>query len=268
MASVARRNQPDQRVVLDRRHSEHGIGNKRVILRRDDQGGDGDRIEHMPGSRAVVIIGSALVSSIGGGIPIIECADSRDDIKAAEVPFAWEQRRFPAEPRLQLCQKVAVINPIARHFQRARADGRVDIGTDGCDAGQGRLVSAHLTGCFEDEIAAHRIADQPDPVESVLLNQFLYNRAIVAAQAAVIEGGRQVLRASACSLVHADDVEAQAIGFGRYAAHIAGLAATFEAMDQERRGGGLPIGLPMAPSEQLRAGFNGEQARFLRQSGQ
>ena len=46
MASVARRDHPNLRVALNQRHRKHGVGNEGIILCCDDEGGDGDGIEH------------------------------------------------------------------------------------------------------------------------------------------------------------------------------------------------------------------------------
>ena len=48
MASVARRNHPNLRVPLNQRHRKHGVGNEGIILCRDDEGGDGNGVEHAP----------------------------------------------------------------------------------------------------------------------------------------------------------------------------------------------------------------------------
>jgi hypothetical protein len=68
MASMARRDHPNLRMALDRGDSKHGVGNEGIVLRCDDEGGDGDGIEHMVCPGPIVIVRSAGIPPIRGGI--------------------------------------------------------------------------------------------------------------------------------------------------------------------------------------------------------
>lgn len=85
-------------MLLDLRIREHGVRNERVVLCRDDQGGNGNRVEHVARSGPIVVVGAVSIAAVPCGIPVVKFADGRDLIEYREVPFTWEQSRFAAEP--------------------------------------------------------------------------------------------------------------------------------------------------------------------------
>ncbi len=124
-----------------------------------------------------------------------------------------------------------VINPIARLFQCLRADGRIDIGAHGRDSDQFRQGVPQFTGSFEDEISTHGIACQPKFGQAILVRKFCDDGSVIAAETAVIQSGREMFGSAARALVHAYDVEADAIGLDCNTSHISGITAAFESMD-------------------------------------
>ena len=72
---------------------------------------------------------------------------------------------------------------------------------------------------------------------------------IVLTQAAVVERRCQVLGPAASTLVHPDDIESRAIGFGGDAAHIVRLAAAFQAVHEYHGLACCAVWLPMAEAE-------------------
>src|SRR5215470_8669134 len=96
MASVAGRNHPNLRVALNRRHRKHGVGNEGIILCRNDEGGDGDGIEHPACACSIVIVGSAGVSPVRRRVAVVEFTEDANTVKAGEIPFAWKEHRFPS----------------------------------------------------------------------------------------------------------------------------------------------------------------------------
>ena len=47
MAAVGRRNETEPSMLLDHRRDEHRVGDKWIVLRRDDGGGHSNTIQHM-----------------------------------------------------------------------------------------------------------------------------------------------------------------------------------------------------------------------------
>ena len=47
MAAVGRRNETQASMLLDHRRDEHRVGDKWIVLRRDDRGGHRNTIQHM-----------------------------------------------------------------------------------------------------------------------------------------------------------------------------------------------------------------------------
>lgn len=187
VASVARRYEEDLWMPPDLRVREHGVRNERVILGGDNKGWNRYRVEHVARSSPVVVVGAVSIASVPCGIPVVELADGRDLVESRKVPCVWEQGRFASEPCFQSGHKMMVINPIARLFQSASTHRRVDIWTDGGDSREGRYAPFNLTGCFEDKVPAHGIPNEPDPVETILVNQFADDCPVVSAETTVIE---------------------------------------------------------------------------------
>src|SRR5256885_15317707 len=94
MAPVAGRNHPNLRVVLNRWHRKHRIGNEGIILGRNDEGGDGDGIDHAACAGSIIVFGSAGVSAIRGRVAVVEFAEDANTVKSGEIPFAWKEPRF------------------------------------------------------------------------------------------------------------------------------------------------------------------------------
>ena len=66
-----------------------------------------------------------------------------------------------------------MIEPMSRVFQFVETDGGINGGTDGDDCGQCRQRSTEFASCFENQIAAHGIADQVQPLQAVLSGQLV-----------------------------------------------------------------------------------------------
>jgi hypothetical protein len=81
MASIARSHNTNVRVLLNLRYNEHGVGNKGVILRCNDESGNGDGIEHMVCPSPVVVIGAIPITSVVSGVTIIKFTDRGDPIE-------------------------------------------------------------------------------------------------------------------------------------------------------------------------------------------
>lgn len=148
------------------------------------------------------------------------------------------------------------------------ADYWINVWTDGGNSSQTRFALSNLTGGLKNQVPAHGIPNQPDTVEAIMVNELVDDRPIVSAQATVIERGGKMFGPTACTLIHADNVEPDPIGLCGDASHVARFAATFETMNQNRRGRRVVIPLPVAVPFQLRMRGDGEQPFFLWQSSQ
>ena len=136
MAPVARREHPNLRVALNQRSRKHGVGNEGIILCRDDEGGDDEGIEHMVCACTIVVVGSAGVASVRGGIAVVEVSHPGDALEFLEIPLAGEERGFSPQSCLQFSEKTSVIHPVARLLQGLDALRGVDRRTDRDRAGQ------------------------------------------------------------------------------------------------------------------------------------
>ena len=87
MATVTRRDHLNVRVPLNRRHGEHRVGNKWIVLCCDDESRNRDGIEYMARTSPVVVIGAVSIASIVSGVTIVEFADRGDPIKLRKIPF-------------------------------------------------------------------------------------------------------------------------------------------------------------------------------------
>lgn len=226
MASMPRGQEPDLGVMLCRWERKHGIGNKRVVLRRDDQRGNGDRVQHMAGSRTIIIILSVTIAAVRRCISVIKVADSCNQVHPCQIPSARQEGSFPTESRLEPDKKMSMVQPVSPFLQGSDALRRIDIRTNGEHSCQCRFRGAQLTGRFQHEVAAHGVADQPYPFDPVTVGQFVDDCPVITAQATVIERWREMLRSPAGSLVHSHDVKPLTIGFGRDRAHVVRVAAT------------------------------------------
>src|SRR6185436_14943739 len=87
MPSVARRKHSDLRVALNQRPCEHGIGNKRIVLCRNDKGGNSKIADHVVRTGPLVVVGAAGVPSVRGSVAIVEVPQPGDARKIREIPL-------------------------------------------------------------------------------------------------------------------------------------------------------------------------------------
>lgn len=130
MAPVARRNDSNPRVALNLRNRKHGVGDKGIILRRNNERGDGDGFDDMARSYAIVVVGSAGISSVRGRIAMVEFAHPVRSVEILKIPLAGEERSLSSQSRFEFHEKMSVVNPVARPLQGLDAFRRVDIRTD------------------------------------------------------------------------------------------------------------------------------------------
>ena len=110
----------------------------------------------------------------------------------------------------------------------------------GRDANDGvellRHSVAKFASKFEHEVSAHRVADQRDGLEAVLLDEEAHHHQHVTRQSRVIERRTQRFGAAAVAHVHADDVASalpQLVGVSN---DVLRVRRAFEAMHDDRRG--------------------------------
>lgn len=89
MTPEARRDYTNVRVPLNRRYGEHRVGDKRVVLCRDDESRNRDGIDYVTCAGPVVVVGAVSVPSVMSGVAIIEFADRRDPVQVRKIPFPW-----------------------------------------------------------------------------------------------------------------------------------------------------------------------------------
>src|SRR5687767_3477130 len=97
MAPVARRNYLNPRVALNRRSREHGVGDKGIILCRNNERGDGDRVDDMACPYAIIVVGSAGISSVRCRIAMVEFAHPVSAVKILKIPLAGKERSLSSQ---------------------------------------------------------------------------------------------------------------------------------------------------------------------------
>ena len=130
MAPVARLNHANPRVTLNLRDCKHGIGNKGVVLRRNDERRDRNSVDYKGCTCTTVVIGSAGVPSVRSCIAVVELAHGDSAVEILKIPLAWDERRFSSESCFELHKKVSVVNPIPRLLKSLDAFWRVDVRGD------------------------------------------------------------------------------------------------------------------------------------------
>ena len=166
-----------------------------------------------------------------------------------------------AHAGLQGANEMPLVKAILRAGDGVDAGGEIERGTDSADAAKLRRGGvAKFTGHLQDEIAAHGVAGEEDLRQRVLLDELEENGAEVGAQAGIVERGREPFGAAAIALVDAQHAEAGGEGGGRQAAHVAGFAGALEAVHNDQSGEVARLALPMAARQQLRSGFDLEEA--------
>src|SRR5581483_11784355 len=112
--------------------------------------------------------------------------------------------------------KVALVEVIFRALERVGAGGQIERGANRADSAKlRRNGGSEFAGHLRDEVAAHRIAREENPLEAVPVSKLFENRAVVAAHARVVERGRQPLGAAAIALIEPHDVKAAPQGLLR-----------------------------------------------------
>src|SRR5215467_5315309 len=155
-----------------------------------------------------------------------------------------------------------MIDPICWTLQFSDALRGIDVGTDSDSARNRGFGSADFAGCFQEEVAAHRISDQPDTVQLLNGSQLPCHGSIIFAEAAVIESRRQVFRSAAGSLIHSNDVKSGLIGFGRDSVHVMRITAAFEPVQQYHGLSGASILLPVTIPQKLRVRSDSKDTRL------
>lgn len=72
VTAVGRRDQLNSAVEPERREVEGLEGNERIVLRCDDQRGDGDLSQDMPGAGPLIVVGRVAKSAIFCCVAVIE----------------------------------------------------------------------------------------------------------------------------------------------------------------------------------------------------
>ncbi len=139
MAPVARGDHPNLRMALNQRPREHGVGDERIVLRCDDEGGNGKGLYHMVCPGSLIIVGATGVPSVRGGIAVIEAPHRGNASEVREIPLVREERGLSPQAGLQFSQKASVIHPVARLLQSLDALRGIDSRADRDYAGQCRL---------------------------------------------------------------------------------------------------------------------------------
>ena len=136
MAPVARSDHPNLRMALNQRPCEHGIGDERIVLRCDDEGGNGKGLYHMVCPGSLVVVGTTGVPSVRGGIAVIEVPHPGDASEVREIPLVREERGLSPQAGLQFSQKASVVHPVAGLLQGFDALRGINSRADRDHAGQ------------------------------------------------------------------------------------------------------------------------------------
>ena len=178
----------------------------------EDERGDGDAIEDAGGGGAVVVVVGAGEAGVEGGDAVVELAQGADAGGAVGVVGAGEERGLAAEAAEEGAEEFELVEAVMGRWSASAEGPRSTAGeTPMTEWRWVRRSSAEVAGEFEDEIAAHGVADERDGLEAVLSDEEVaHDGEDVAGEAGVIEGGGEVLGAAAVAHVHADDVAAGA----------------------------------------------------------
>ena len=115
---------------------------------------------------------------------------------------------------------------------------------------------------LEHQIAAHGESREGEAGNPVLVDQVLGDCGYIPRASRMIERRRQSVCAAAIALVHAHYIHARSHALRGDTQHVLRLAGTFKAMHDNHSQRIFPIGLPVAMTQHLRAGFDFDQSLF------
>ena len=109
-----------------------------------------------------------------------------------------------------------------------------------------RRVGAVLTGQFQREVAAERVAGNRERRQPIDLGQLVYHVRGVGGQPGMKQPARQVLGPAAVPLVQPDRVHAAGERLGGKTAHVVRIARSIQAVQGDQRGSRPRFRLPVA----------------------
>ena len=174
VAAVRGFNEGDVRVGDDLGAGFHGKPDEGIVEGKEDERGHGDAVNDAGTGGAVVVVGGVLEVAVAGDDFVVEVAQRANASQAVASEDSREQADFAAITAHEPAKKMPLVETIGRLVERVRAGGEVDGGTHRCDRAK-RLAVAPFSSEFEDEIAAHGIADQREPRETKSLRIVIDN---------------------------------------------------------------------------------------------
>lgn len=227
-----------------------------IVLGSDEECGDADGGYDAGGGSAVVVVVGVAKATIRRGNFVVEFADAANFVEAIDGVFVRVEFDFGAHAFFEAADKVSLVDQVLALRERVSAGVEDEGRADGDDAAElQRCVVTHFAGHFEDDVAAHGKTGGEDFGKRSGDEEFVDDGFDVAAEAGIVESGSEFFAASAVALIEADGVEAGDVGFFGGAQHIAGLAGTFEAVEQDDGGVILRTRLPVAMGKNTCAGF-------------
>ena len=264
VASVLGFDEGDVGIGGDRFVGLGGDADEGVVEGVEDQRGDGDAVQHARGGGAGVVVFGAGEAGVERGDAVVEGAHGVDAGGAVAVVGAGEERGLAAEAAEESAEEFELVEAVDGAVEGVGGGAEVYRGRD-ADGGAelGRCGGAEVADELEDEIAAHRVADQRDGFEGVALDEEAQDGEDVVGQAGVVEGGGEGFGAAAVAHVHADDVRAALPELVCVADDVLRVGGAFEAVDDDGGGaGGADIfGLPVAVAEDLAGDLAGGGGR-------
>ena len=94
MAPMCWSKQLDEGVLMECGIVKDVIGNKGVILCRDNEGWNVDSAQHILSCALGVIVFCIMVAPVGGGVYVVEFPHGLYILKMGEIPFPWIELSF------------------------------------------------------------------------------------------------------------------------------------------------------------------------------
>ena len=129
-----------------------------------------------------------------------------------------------------------------------------------CRGAARRQFPCHL----HHQIPAHGISGKENLGKRIALDEFAQNRAVIPGKPGMVERRREAFGAAAIALIQAHRIPSGSECALRQPQHVAGLARTFQSVNQDERGAFPRRRLPVAFAEDSGAGLGFEFARRAR----
>ena len=142
-----------------------GEANKRIVEGVENQGGDGDAVDHPGAGSTVVVVVRVPETAVAGHDLVIKLAQRADRSDPVLLIAIGKQGRLAAVTAHQATQEMPLVHAIHGLVERVRpgreVDGRANRGN-----GAERRSVAPLPGKFDHQVSSHGVTDQSHAFEA------------------------------------------------------------------------------------------------------